>query len=83
MYVRPRRSCQHVWKSKNWLLVQSVVGGAQPAGHVLGETTENLPSHSSTVHPSTARPGTDTHADPATQIDGSTDAGGEEYMRKG
>lgn len=83
MHVRPRRSRQHVWESKNWLLVQSVVGGAQPAGNVLGETTENLPSHSSTVHPSAAQPGTDTHADPATQIEGSADAGGEEYVRKG
>lgn len=83
MYVRPRRSRQHVWESKNWLLVQSVVGGTQPAGNVLGETTENLPSHSSAVHPSAARPGTDTHADPATQIDGSTDAGGQESVRKG
>lgn len=83
MHVHPRRSHQHVWESKNWLLVQSVVGGAQPAGNVLGETTENLPSHSSTVHPSAAQPGTDTHADPATQIEGSADAGGEEYVRKG
>lgn len=83
MYVRPRRSRQHVWESKNWLLVQSVVGGAQPAGNVLGKTTENLPSHSSAVHPSAARPGTVTHADPATQIDRSINAGGEECVRKG
>lgn len=83
MYVRPRRSRQHVWQSKNWLPVQSVVGGAQPAGNVLGETTENLPSDSSTFHPSAAQPGTDTHTDPATQIDGSADAGGEEDVRKG
>lgn len=83
MHVCPRRSRQHVWESKNWLLVQSVVGGTQPAGNVLGETTENLPSHSSAVHPPAAWPGTDTHADPATQIDGSSNAGGQESVRKG
>lgn len=81
MYVRPRRSGQHVWESKNRLLVQSVVGGAQPAGNVLGETLENLPSHGSTVHPSATSPGTDTHADPAAQIEGSANAGGGRSVR--
>lgn len=72
MHVRSWWSRQHVRESKNWLLVQSVVGGAQFAGNVLGETTENLPSHSSTDHPPAAPPGTDTHANPAAQIDGGT-----------
>lgn len=76
MHVRPRRSRQHVWESKDRLPVQSVAGGAQPAGNVLGETTENLPSHSPAVHPSAAQPGTDAHANPAAQIDGGPRAEG-------
>lgn len=72
MHVRPRRSRQHLWESKNRLLVQGVAGGAQPAGNVLGETAENLPPPGSAVQPSAAGPGTDAHAHPEAQI-GSTE----------
>lgn len=68
LHVHPRRRDQHVWEQKNRLLVQSVAGGAQPAGTDLGETAENIPSHSAAVHPAAAQPGTDAHADSAAQI---------------
>lgn len=76
MHVRPRRCCQHVWEQKEWLLVQSVAGGAQPAGNDLGETAENFPSGGSTVHPSAAQPGTDSHTNPAAQVEGHAEAEG-------
>lgn len=68
LHVHPRRRGQHVWEQKNRLLVQSLAGGAQPAGTDLGETAENVPSHSPAVHPAAAQPGTDAHADSAAQI---------------
>lgn len=69
LHVRPWWSDQHVWEQEDWLFVQSVVDGAQPAGTDLGETAENFPSCSPAVHPSAAQPGTDTLADSAAQID--------------
>lgn len=68
LHVRPRRCRQHVWEQKDWLLVQSLACGSQPAGTDLGETAENVPSRSPAVHPSAAQPGTDTHTDSAAQV---------------
>ena len=76
LYVRPRRCRQHVWEQEDRLFVQSVAGGAQPAGTDLGETAENFPSHSPAVHPAAAQPGTDTHTNPAAQIDEDTETEG-------
>ena len=70
LHVRPWRRRQHVWEPKVRLFVQSVVGGAQPAGTDLGETVENFSSLGPAVEPSAARLGTDAHTHPAAQIDG-------------
>lgn len=69
LHVCPRRCRQHVREPEDWLFVQSVVGGAQPAGTDLGETAENVPSRKPAVHTSAAQPGTDTHTNPAAEID--------------
>lgn len=74
LYVRPRRCRQHVREQEDGLFVQSVVGGAQPAGTDLGETAESFPSRSPAVHASAAQPGTDTHTNSAAQIE--TEGGG-------
>ncbi len=76
LYVRSRRCRQHVWEQEDWLFVQSVVGRPQSAGTDLGETAENLPSHSPAVHASAAQPGTDTHTNSAAQVDRDTDTKG-------
>lgn len=69
LHVRPWRCRQHVWEQKDWLLVQSLACGSQPAGTDLGETVENVPSRGPAVHPSAAQPGTDTHTDSAAQVE--------------
>lgn len=69
LHVRPWRCRQHVWEQKDWLSVQSVVGGAQPARTDLGETAENFPPRSPAVHPPAAEPGTHTHTNSAPKID--------------
>lgn len=68
LHVCARRCRQHVWEQKVQLLVQSVVGGAQPAGADLGETAEDVPSLSSAVHASAAQHGTDTDVNPAAEM---------------
>nr|XP_054487080.1 kelch domain-containing protein 10 isoform X1 [Agelaius phoeniceus] len=59
LHVHPRRGGQHPRKQTDWLPVQNVAGGAQPAGTVLGEAPGMFPSPSNSLQIPAFAPWTD------------------------
>lgn len=68
LHVRSRRGGQHPRKQTDWLALQNVAGGAQPAGTVVGEAPRLLPSPSHALQSSAFAPRTDAGTRRATKM---------------
>lgn len=69
LYVCAWWSGEHVREQEDWVSVQGVASGAQPAGADLGEAAQGLPSPGSALLPAASQPGPHTHPHPAPQVD--------------